>query len=166
MHRHAPCAVLEQHQISQYGVKSEAAHIQLSSTHAATVLAVVPGDQSAEMCSSASAALIMHSGTPLPGRVDAPTKYRPRTAPSLMDGRNTASWFRPCDRPKAAPCSTPYRCRHCVHDGGARLTGAYKADGTKTASGIMHHALTEDGGEQHPPAARHLRLCLTPQEVK
>ena len=97
------------------GVRSEAAHIQLSSSHAATVLAVVPGDQSAEMCSSASAALIMHSGTPLPGRVDAPTKYRPRTAPSLMDGRNTASWFRPCDSPNAAPCSTPYRCRHCMH---------------------------------------------------
>lgn len=65
------------------------------------------GKKSAAMCSSASAALIMTSGTPLPGRVEAPTKYSPLISPSRIDGRKTASWSSACDRPKTAPCSTP-----------------------------------------------------------
>ena len=46
---------------------------------------------------------IIHNGTPFPGRVDAPVKYRLEIKESLIGGRNILSWFNPCDRPKAAP---------------------------------------------------------------
>ena len=69
-------------------------------------------DESLIIRSAARRAPIIHNGTPFPGLVDAPVKYKFDTMASLIGGRKMLSWFKPCDRPKAAPWVSPYMSLH------------------------------------------------------
>lgn len=51
---------------------------------------------------------ISTSGTPLPGRLDAPQNQRPFTVGCWWPGRSSDSWFRPWDSPKTAPLRRLY----------------------------------------------------------
>ena len=52
------------------------------------------------------------SGTPFPGRVDAPTNERPSTRLERRDGLNRASWSSPWARPNTDPRRSPRPSRH------------------------------------------------------
>mmetsp|Transcript_12463 Transcript_12463/g.30234 ORF Transcript_12463/g.30234 Transcript_12463/m.30234 type:complete len:204 (+) Transcript_12463:254-865(+) len=73
--------------------------------------ALIPAPCCFRMASVTTFTPISTSGTPLPGRVLAPTKCSPSTSgessagmPVRTGGRNAASCVRPCDSPKTAPC--------------------------------------------------------------
>ncbi len=51
-------------------------------------------------------------GTPLPGRVDAPTNDNPSTRLERRAGRNNASWSSPWARPSPDPRRSPRPPRH------------------------------------------------------
>ena len=60
------------------------------------------------MRSATSRAPMVTSGTPVPGRVLAPTKYIPSTAFETIGGRKYPTCRMPCPMPNAAPSSRLY----------------------------------------------------------